>query len=78
VKTPSVPLTVLALALVLIIGACQSPPENARLADESAATADTGAAGEPTSVEPGGARLWQQTCARCHNYRRPASRTDEQ
>ena len=77
-KSSSIPLAVLALALALIIGACQSPPENARLADKTTVTTDTDAVGEPGSVEPGGARLWQQTCARCHNYRRPRSRTDEQ
>ncbi|MHC4956267.1 MAG: hypothetical protein ACYTGZ_20690 [Planctomycetota bacterium] len=65
------------LALGLIAGACQSPPDDARL-DEGSTVESTGEMAKAASVEPGGARLWRQTCARCHNYRRPASRTDSQ
>ena len=78
-KTTSIPLAVLALlALGLIVGACQSPSVEAQLADEKTVTTDADAIGKATAVEPGGARLWQQTCARCHNYRQPHSRSDSE
>ncbi|MHC4135496.1 MAG: hypothetical protein ACYTDU_15465 [Planctomycetota bacterium] len=33
---------------------------------------------EPAGAEAGGARLWEENCARCHNYRRPSSRSDSE
>lgn len=84
----TIPLAVAAfLALGIFLGACQSVDESAQLAGDEAVAATASdssdsdgetAAKKAAVVEPGGARLWAETCARCHNYRRPRSRTDAQ
>jgi len=80
-KSTPIPFAILALlALGLVLGACQSPADEASLAEDATVTtaADAVAFDKAATVQPGGARLWQETCARCHNYRRPGSRTDSQ
>ena len=45
---------------------------NVMAADKTAKTAS------PAASAKGGARLWSQTCARCHNSRSPETLSDQQ
>ena len=33
---------------------------------------------DPQDQEAGGARLWEQNCSRCHYYRQPLTRSDQE
>ena len=56
-------------AAAVLVG-CQM---SARSPDLGAASAPASAAAAPVKVEKGGAELWSDTCAHCHNLRSPSS-----
>ena len=59
----------------LVGAACQTPPKHA--VDEGGASAEAALSSIPIR-ERGGAQLWGDNCARCHNSRSPSEFTDEQ
>ncbi len=56
------------LALAIASGGCSTTAAEGQAGEDAAANA--------AAVQPGGARAWEQNCARCHNYRRPRERSD--
>ncbi len=56
------------LALAITSGGCSTTAAEGQAGEDAAANA--------AAVQPGGARAWEQNCARCHNYRRPRERDD--
>lgn len=72
------------LAMLFLIGpagsGCASDSTTAAPAiDVDADQPSTGIAVDGTMLaQIGGARLWEQNCMRCHNYRTPASLSDSQ
>ncbi len=78
-------LIVIGLALpfaALAVTACQSPAKSDVTSDATTSAVLPPAEGSTTSmdagvaVEPGGARLWEQNCIRCHTLRLPEERSD--
>ena len=53
---------------ILVWGGCSTTAEDGQDGEDAATDA--------VIVQPGGARLWEQNCVRCHNYRRPRERDD--
>jgi hypothetical protein len=48
----------------------------ATLACQASSGGSGGSFGAAAHDEPGGARLWQENCVRCHNLRLPDERSD--
>jgi len=73
---PAVALLAGAAVLVGIVfgGACQTPPKQT----DDGAPANTLALSSIPIRERGGAQLWGDNCAQCHNSRSPGEFTDEQ
>jgi len=59
-----------AAAAILAVAGCQM---SARSPDVGAAGTPASAAAAPAKAEKGGAELWSETCAHCHNLRSPSS-----
>ncbi len=67
-------LLLLAFCMCGVVGACRAPSKD---------DGDPGSAGDDQSMammpisERGGAQLWGDNCARCHNSRSPSEFTDD-
>ena len=64
-------------ALLLAIGCHDGLRRNAALSADGAQEQVAVASTEQV-IEPGGALLWSQNCARCHNLRNPHERSDRE
>ena len=76
VRGASVGLFVTALASGIIVG-CGMNETSAALESEPASLGVLSVQ-ESNEAVSGGAQLWAQNCNRCHNYRAPASLSDQQ
>lgn len=76
IRRASIGLFVTVLASGIIVG-CGMNETSAVLGPESASLGVL-AVQETNEAVTGGAQLWAQNCNRCHNYRAPASLSDQQ
>jgi hypothetical protein len=69
--------TTLVPVALLLIGMCIGQGCR-QIRNAQATTPSTAEATETGGAEAGGARLWEENCARCHYYRRPSARSDSE
>lgn len=75
-------LVVLAVAVAVTVsavaGGCQKALRSAEVTTADPAGLSKTVASDPDAPPRGGALLWSQNCARCHNLRNPRERSDRE
>ncbi len=67
-----------AAAISAVSGGCQKTLSSAKVTTADGGGTSTAVAADSDGPDRGGALLWRQNCARCHNLRDPSERSDRE